>query len=316
MADVKISVGIEDSDVKKKLSDINKQIRDTNKLYRELGKSDNFAKQLDTAQQKADLLTQKMKLQRQQIDKCEDELKEYNRQLDKVDEGSVEFTNLSKKIANTVSTLKNLKNEFKLTNAQFDTTQKEIGELERKIDSLGDEFEEAESDAKGFKKALDGVGDEAKTTSSHFDKLKTTLKNINFASIGQSIQNAGQMMFNFGTNMINGFVDALDVSKEFTAELETQQFLFDQLPKGVQEAIKELSKLSIEYGFTDLQGDQMLTDLASFLERNGLTGKIDLGELFMRSMDLSAMYDLPIDEVVEHIERNYCTWFVIHNSNC
>ena len=133
--------------------------------------------------------------------------------------------------------------------------------------------------------------------------LKSTLKSLNFQAIGQSIQNAGQSMYNFGSNIISGFIDGLDESKEFTAELETQEFLLKQLPKSVQDVIDKLGSVSVDFGFTELQMEQVATEMASFLERNKLTESVDLTEVLSRAMDLSAMYDLDINDVVERIQK-------------
>ena len=133
MSDVKVTVGIDDSELQKQLKSINSDLKQTNKLYNELGKGNNFAKQLDTAHEKAELLTKKMKLQEQQINNCESELKQYKNQLQGLDAGSDDFVKLSNKIEKTETTLKNLKNEFKLTEAQLGSTESNIKGLENKI---------------------------------------------------------------------------------------------------------------------------------------------------------------------------------------
>jgi phage-related protein len=303
MSDVKVTVGIDDSELQKQLKSINSDLKQTNKLYNELGKGNNFAKQLDTAQEKAELLTKKMKLQEQQINNCENELKQYKNQIEGLDAGSDEFVKLTNKIEKTETKLKNLKSEFKLTEAQLDSTESNIKGLENKLESLGNEFDETKGDVKGFEGSLESVGAEAKEAEGKFASLRNTLKNINFASIGSSIQSAGYSMQAFGSNILSGFINGLEESKEFTAELETQEFLLKQLPKDVQDMVSKLGTLSIDFGFTEAQGKSVATELASFFERQGLTSEVNLTEVFSRAMDLSAMYDLDINEVVERIQK-------------
>ena len=275
MADVSISVGLTTKEVEDGLKELNKEIRSIDKLYRELGKGDNFAEQLETAGKKAELLTKKMQLQQRQIDDCEKELKEYKRQLEGLDEGSDEFEKMSQNIVDAEKKLNKLTNEFKLTNAQLGTTEKNMGELGAKV----------------------------KETTGKFDGLKDVLKSINFQSLGMAITNMGYAMQNLGSRIVSSFVGALDESKEFTAELETQQFLLNQLPKGVQDVIDKLGDKSFELGFTEFQTEQVATKLASFFEQNKLTDSVDLTEVMSRAMDLSAMWDLDINEVIERIKK-------------
>ena len=275
MADVKISVGLSDEELKKDLKDLQDEVKHLNKLYRELGKGDDVSSQFETARKKAENLTKQMKIQQEQIERCKESLDKYKKELKNLDKGSDEFKDLSKKIEKTEEALQKTEKAFEITNAQLITTKKNMSDLRDKINGVNKETND----------------------------LRETLKNLNFQQIGESIRNAGQSMLDFGRNVVSGFVDALDSSKEFTAELETQEFLLKQLPSNVQSMINDLANMSIDFGFTEFQGKQVATELASFLERQNLTEEVDLTEVFTRAMDLSAMWDLDINDVVDRIQK-------------
>lgn len=301
MADINISLGLIDNSFKKAMKAINAEINDTNKTARELDKQfnnldnsmENVAQQTEILRKKQDLLNEqyqsasnKVKLYQQQQEKAKDRIKEFRNEIEKLDPEAKDYE----------KNLERLNNAIK-THEQYTET------MARKERLAKEEMESLSSESKQLENRIESLASEVKTTSNSFDVMQNTLKKIDFTAVGFAVENCGRAMYNFGSRIINGFINGLEEAKEFTAELETQQFLLEQLPSDIQNTIDKLGDISLNFGFTEKQGEKVATDLASFFQRSDILDKVDLSEVWERALDLSAMYDMDVDEVAERIKK-------------
>lgn len=301
MADINISLGLIDNSFKQAMKAINAEINDTNKTARELDKQfnnldnsmDNVTQQTEILRKKQDLLNEqyqnasnKVKLYQQQQEKAKDRIKEFRNEIEKLDPQAKDYE----------KNLERLNNAIK-THEQYTDT------MARKERLAKEEMETLSSESKQLENRIESLASEVKTTSNSFDVMQNTLKRIDFTAVGFAVENCGRAMYNFGSRIVDGFINGLDEAKEFTAELETQQFLLEQLPSDIQQTIDKLGEISLNFGFTERQGEKVATDLASFFQRSGILDQIDLGEVWERVLDISAMYDLDVDDVADRIKK-------------
>lgn len=291
---INVEIGLKDNGFSASMRAVNAELRTTDKYISEvdtsikqLGKSEDSLKQkMDALESKTESLNRKMQLQADRLEKGENKVKEYKTALQNLDRTSETYEA-------DVKTLTQAIEKQELANSKLSV---ELKTTRQQLKNVENASEQCKSELNNFGRAVD-------TSETSVSSFNQTLSRIDFVAVGMAIQNCGSMMASFGKNIVNGFINGLDESKEFTAELETQQFLLQQLPDDVQKLVKELGQVSIEFGFNERQGEKVATDLASFFERSDIADKIDLSEVFKRALDLSAMYDLDVDDVVERIKK-------------
>lgn len=242
-----------------------------------------------------------------QLTSSSNKIKMYQKQIAQT-ETVVEGLNQEHKEA--VAKLKQLETELGVNSAEYKKQEKVVLSVEKQLNKYNKELGIAESnmntaerEAKALTKQIDKLGDEADGSTGQISEMSSTLKRLDLATVAMGLQAIGANMKQFGTSIVNSFKSGLESAKEFSSELETQQFLLEKLPESVQTAIKDFGAISLDFGFTNKQGQQVATDISSFFQRSGILDDVDLSSVWERIFDLSAMYDLDTSDVAERIQK-------------
>ena len=146
-----------------------------------------------------------------------------------------------------------------------------------------------------------------KEASKGFKGLANEIKNVTkdtkqFATdVGKGLQDVGKKMTLAGVAIVTGIGGIVAKGAEWSAQVEGQKFLYNNLDKAIQKSIDSNSKNAQAIGLTSQQYKNGATDISTYYKNMGLTSEAT-AELSGKTMDLvadlGAVKDVPFDEAL------------------
>ncbi|MTO50940.1 hypothetical protein GMC37_13760, partial [Turicibacter sanguinis] len=288
-----IDVAIDTKQAVNDLKNLKTELKDANKEFSNSSKAiDGYADTHEALNKQLQSAIKRQDAYEKAISSTKNVIKGYTQQLEKeekslqdiknkVGEGSEEYIKQEKKV---------------------ESCKKEIQKYTRELQNLESDSEVATRQVKELSNKIDKLGDEVQETSNEFKSMSDNVKKINFTNVANTLTNLGNSFRDVGGDIVNFFKDGLEKASELSAEMDTVNFMFEQLPANLQKAVNEFSSQSFNFGFTEKQGQEMATELATFFNNAGIADRIDMTEVWERVFDLSAMYDMDVSDVVDHLK--------------
>lgn len=119
--------------------------------------------------------------------------------------------------------------------------------------------------------------------------------------VGSGLQNVGKVMTATGVGMIGAVGGIVAKGAEWSASVESVNFLYGNLDKSVQKAIQSNMANAKSLGMTEQQYKSNATSLATFLGNMGFASD-EVANMSEKSMtlaaDLGALADVPVDQAM------------------
>lgn len=121
------------------------------------------------------------------------------------------------------------------------------------------------------------------------------------AVISQNLSQIGQQMSQTGKQILSSLGNIITTASEWSAEVQQQKFVYDNLDPAVQKAIKANEGLADKLGMTKQQYLNNTTAISDFLQRMGMTGTEIASQsekVTQLTSDMAAFADVPVDIAV------------------
>lgn len=117
------------------------------------------------------------------------------------------------------------------------------------------------------------------------------------AVISQNLNQIGQQMTNVGKNIVTSIGSIVTTAAQWTAEIEQQKFVYNNLDSSVQKAISGNTGLATSLGMTKQQYLNNATAVSDFLVRMGMTSQSiadQSGKITTLTADMAAFADVDV----------------------
>ena len=125
------------------------------------------------------------------------------------------------------------------------------------------------------------------------------------SEVGQGLKDVGTKMTATGVAMVASVGGIVAKSAEWSASVESTQFLYNNLDKTVQKSISTNAKSAKSLGMTEQQYKKNATTIATYYKNMGLAGE-ESAKLSQKTMtlsaDLAAVADVPVDEALRDVK--------------
>ena len=152
------------------------------------------------------------------------------------------------------------------------------------------------ADANGLKGALSGISDDISKVSKDFEGLN---------KLGEGFKSVGQKMTLVGAGIVASIGGIVAKGAEWSAQVEGQKFLYNNLDKSIQKTIDANSKNANAIGLTAQQYKNGATTMSTYYKNMGMsteeTAKLS-GETMNLVADLGAVVDMPFDEAMSRFK--------------
>ena len=146
---------------------------------------------------------------------------------------------------------------------------------------------------KGFK----GLAQEMKNATKDTKQFAT--------DVGKGLQDVGKKMTAMGIGIVAGIGGIVAKGAEWSAQVEGQKFLYNNLDKAIQKSIDSNSKNANSIGLTTQQYKNGATTISTYYKNMGMTtdetSKLS-GETMNLVADLAAVVDMPFDEAMSRFK--------------
>ena len=150
-----------------------------------------------------------------------------------------------------------------------------------------------------------------KEASKGFKGLANEIKNVTkdtkqFATdVGKGLQDVGKKMTAMGVGIVAGIGGIVAKGAEWSAQVEGQKFLYNNLDKAIQKSIDSNSKNANSIGLTTQQYKNGATTISTYYKNMGMsteqTAKLS-DETMNLVADLGAVVDMPFDEAMDRFK--------------
>ena len=144
-----------------------------------------------------------------------------------------------------------------------------------------------------FKNAIKDVSSEMKNVTKNSKQFAT--------DVGKGLQDVGAKMTAVGVGIVASIGGIVAKGSEWSAQVEGQKFLYNNLDKTIQKAIDTNSKNAEAIGLTSQQYKNGATDISTYYKNMGLTAEATAqlsGKTMDLVADLGAVKDVPFDEAL------------------
>ena len=214
---------------------------------------------------------------------------------------------LKVKISANTNALKDMQKEALALSKKINDLNKAIANGDGDTEQLKQELKQAKqamSDLKietnETKSKLKEYGDSAKEASEKTQKLKDFAKGV-----GEGLKNVGEKMTLVGVGITASIGGIVAKGSEWSAQVEGQKFLYNNLDKTIQKTIDSNSKNANSIGLTTQQYKDGATTMATYYKNMGLTAEETSnlsGETMNLVADLGAVVDMPFDEAMSRFK--------------
>ena len=119
------------------------------------------------------------------------------------------------------------------------------------------------------------------------------------AVISQNLSQIGQQMSQTGKQILSSLGNIITTASEWSAEVEQQKFVYNNLDGTVQKAINNNKGMADSLGMTKQQYMNNSTAVADFLARMGMSSQSiadQSAKVTQLTADMAAFADVPVDE--------------------
>ena len=119
------------------------------------------------------------------------------------------------------------------------------------------------------------------------------------AVISQNLSQIGQQMSQTGKQILSSLGNIITTASEWSAEVQQQKFVYDNLDGTVQKAINNNKGMADSLGMTKQQYMNNSTAVADFLARMGMSSQSiadQSAKVTQLTADMAAFADVPVDE--------------------
>lgn len=148
-----------------------------------------------------------------------------------------------------------------------------------------------------FKSAMQSISSEMKSVTSNTKQFAT--------DVGKGLQDVGKKMTLVGVGILGSIGGIVAKGAEWSAQVEGQKFLYNNLDKTIQKTIDSNSKNANSIGLTTQQYKDGATTMATYYKNMGLTAEETSnlsGETMNLVADLGAVVDMPFDEAMSRFK--------------
>ena len=148
-----------------------------------------------------------------------------------------------------------------------------------------------------FKSAMQSISSEMKSVTSNTKQFAT--------DVGKGLQDVGKKMTLAGVGIVASIGGIVAKGSEWSAQVEGQKFLYNNLDKSIQKTIDSNSKNANSIGLTTQQYKDGATTMATYYKNMGLTAEETSnlsGETMNLVADLGAVVDMPFDEAMSRFK--------------
>ena len=148
-----------------------------------------------------------------------------------------------------------------------------------------------------FKSAMQSISSEMKSVTSNTKQFAT--------DVGKGLQDVGKKMTLVGVGIVTSIGGIVAKGSEWSAQVEGQKFLYNNLDKAIQKTIDANSKNANSIGLTAQQYKNSATTMATYYKNMGLTTEETSnlsGETMNLVADLAAVVDMPFDEAMSRFK--------------
>ena len=150
------------------------------------------------------------------------------------------------------------------------------------------------------------ISADASQFNSELKKMSSGFKDIvkdmdKLSLVGDGLKNVGQTMTAVGAGITAGIAGIVAKGAEWSASVESTEFLYKNLDKTVQKAIANNSKEAKAIGLTSQQYKNGATTMATYFKNLGVASDESAkmsGKTMNLVADLSAVADVPFDEAL------------------
>ena len=187
---------------------------------------------------------------------------------------------------------------------------KKINELNKAIANGDGDTEQLKNELKQAKQAMADLKVQTSQTKSNLKDYSETTKEASentkkmkefTTKVGEGLQDVGKKMTAVGVGILGSLGVVVAKGSEWSAQVEGQKFLYNNLDKTIQKAIDSNSKNAESIGLTAQQYKNGATDISTYYKNMGLTAEAT-AELSGKTMDLvadlGAVKDVPFDEAL------------------
>ena len=132
------------------------------------------------------------------------------------------------------------------------------------------------------------------------NSLSSVSSNVK-ALVMQNMSVIGQQIGQTGKNIMSWYSDMIQTTSDYSAEVEQQKFVYENLSKEIQRAINDHKGLANSLGMTEQQYMNNTTSIMSFLENAGMAPDIISKQseaITQLTADMGAFANVPVDTAV------------------
>lgn len=148
-----------------------------------------------------------------------------------------------------------------------------------------------------FKNSIKSISNEMKDVTKNTKQFAT--------DVGKGLQDVGKKMTVIGVGVVASIGGIVAKGSEWSAQVEGQKFLYNNLDKAIQKTIDANSKNANSIGLTAQQYKNSATTMATYYKNMGLTTEETSnlsGETMNLVADLAAVVDMPFDEAMSRFK--------------
>ena len=210
---------------------------------------------------------------------------------------------LKVKISANASGLKDMQKEALALSKKINELNKAIANGDGDTEQLKQELKEAKQAMADLKVETNGAKSTLKDYGEAVKEAENKSKSIKeFATkVGEGLQDVGKKMSLAGVAIVTGIGGIVAKGAEWSAQVEGQKFLYNNLDKAVQKSIDSNSKNAESIGLTAQQYKNGATDISTYYKNMGLTAEATAqlsGKTMDLVADLGAVKDVPFDEAL------------------
>lgn len=149
------------------------------------------------------------------------------------------------------------------------------------------------ADASSLSKELSNVSNKLRNTESDLEGL---------TKVGEGMQKVGKVITGVGVAITAGMAGVIMKGAEWNSQVESTQFLYNNLDKSVQKAITTGSENARTIGLTTQQYKTGATSIATYFKNLGMTSEQSAqlsGKTMNLVADLGAVADVPFDTAMD-----------------
>ena len=177
-----------------------------------------------------------------------------------------------------------------------------IGYLDLDINKFKSKFKDAQKQIEDFSsKSLGGMVKSLRNAETEFEQMARE----SVLDLGEGLKDVGKKMALTGGAILASIGGITMAGANWSAQVEGQKFLYNNLDNAIQKAIQSNSKNAEVIGLTNQQYKNGATEISTYYKNMGLTSEQTAtlsGETMNLVADLAAVVDMPFDDAMSRFK--------------